>query len=90
EAAKQFRDRFTFTDHALELEFQDKARLTEFLAKARLQRIRRVGLIPLDITERAVDRRDVLPGQPQPGLHLGPMVAGVQHPPPEHPYPLSP
>ena len=35
EAAEQFRDRFTFTDHALGLEFKDKARLTEFLAKAR-------------------------------------------------------
>src|SRR5262245_48318 len=33
EAAEQFRDRFTFTDHALELEFKDKDRLTEFLAK---------------------------------------------------------
>jgi steroid delta-isomerase-like uncharacterized protein len=35
EAADQFRDRFTFTDHALGLEFKDKERLTEFLAKAR-------------------------------------------------------
>ncbi|HKB41375.1 MAG TPA: hypothetical protein VKD72_33425, partial [Gemmataceae bacterium] len=35
EAAEQFRDRFTFTDHALGLEFKDKERLTEFLAKAR-------------------------------------------------------
>ena len=34
EAAEQFRDRFTFTDHALGLEFKDKLRLTEFLAKA--------------------------------------------------------
>ena len=35
EAAEQFRDRFTFTDHALGLEFKDKERLTEFLAKVR-------------------------------------------------------
>jgi steroid delta-isomerase-like uncharacterized protein len=35
EAAEQFGDRFTFTDHALGLEFNDKVRLTEFLAKAR-------------------------------------------------------
>jgi steroid delta-isomerase-like uncharacterized protein len=35
EAAEQFNDRFTFTDHALGLEFKDKVRLTEFLAKAR-------------------------------------------------------
>src|SRR5262245_35837407 len=35
EAAEQFGDRFTFTDHALGLEFKDKERLTEFLAKAR-------------------------------------------------------
>ena len=35
EAADQFSDRFTFTDHALGLEFKDKKRLTEFLAKTR-------------------------------------------------------
>ena len=35
EAAEQFRDQFTFTDHALGLEFKDKERLAEFLAKAR-------------------------------------------------------
>ena len=35
EGADQFSDRFTFTDHALGLEFKDKERLTEFLAKAR-------------------------------------------------------
>ena len=35
EAADQFGDRFTFTDHALELEFTDRERLTEFLAKTR-------------------------------------------------------
>ena len=35
EAAHQFSDRFTFTDHALGLEFKDKERLTEFLAKTR-------------------------------------------------------
>ena len=35
EAAEQFRDRFTYTDHALGLEFKDKERLTEFLAKTR-------------------------------------------------------
>ena len=31
--ANQFNDQFTFTDHALGLEFKDKGRLTEFLAK---------------------------------------------------------
>jgi steroid delta-isomerase-like uncharacterized protein len=31
----QFNDQFTFIDHALELEFRDKGRLTEFLAKIR-------------------------------------------------------
>jgi hypothetical protein len=35
EAAHQFSDQFTFTDHALGLEFKDKERLTEFLAKTR-------------------------------------------------------
>jgi steroid delta-isomerase-like uncharacterized protein len=34
-ATNQFNDQFTFTDHALGLEFRDKRRLTEFLAKAR-------------------------------------------------------
>ena len=33
--ANQFIDQFTFTDHALGLEFKDKGRLTEFLAKIR-------------------------------------------------------
>jgi steroid delta-isomerase-like uncharacterized protein len=33
--ANQFNDQFTFTDHALGLEFKDKGRLTEFLAKTR-------------------------------------------------------
>ena len=33
EAVDQFNDQFTFTDHALGLEFKDKGRLTEFLAK---------------------------------------------------------
>src|SRR4029077_5641919 len=32
-AANQFNDHFTFTDHALGLEFKDKGRLTEFLSK---------------------------------------------------------
>ena len=31
----QFNGQFTFTDHALGLEFKDKGRLTEFLAKIR-------------------------------------------------------
>src|SRR5260370_10932131 len=31
----QFNDHFTFTDHALGLDFKDKERLTEFLAKIR-------------------------------------------------------
>lgn len=35
EVVDQFDDQFTFTDHALELEFKDKGRLTEFLAKIR-------------------------------------------------------
>jgi steroid delta-isomerase-like uncharacterized protein len=35
ELVDQFSDRFTFTDHALGLEFKDKGRLTEFLAKTR-------------------------------------------------------
>jgi steroid delta-isomerase-like uncharacterized protein len=33
--ANQLSDQFTFTDHALGLEFKDKGRLTEFLAKIR-------------------------------------------------------
>ena len=35
ELVDQFDDPFTFTDHALGLEFKDKGRLTEFFAKAR-------------------------------------------------------
>src|SRR5882762_3649249 len=35
EVVDQFNDQFTFTDHALGLEFKDKGRLTEFLAKIR-------------------------------------------------------
>jgi hypothetical protein len=35
EVADQFNDQFTFADHALGLEFNDKERLTEFLAKIR-------------------------------------------------------
>jgi steroid delta-isomerase-like uncharacterized protein len=35
EAADQFSNRFTFADHALGLEFKDKERLAEFLAKTR-------------------------------------------------------
>ena len=33
EVVDQFNDEFTFTDHALGLEFKDKGRLTEFLGK---------------------------------------------------------
>ena len=33
QVADQFNDQFTFTDHALGLEFQEKGRLAEFLAK---------------------------------------------------------
>ena len=33
EVVDQFNDQFTFTDHALGLEFKDKGRLIEFLAK---------------------------------------------------------
>jgi hypothetical protein len=33
EVVDQFNDQFTFTDHALGLEFKDKGCLTEFLAK---------------------------------------------------------
>ena len=35
EVVAQFNDQFTFTDHALGLEFKDKERLIEFLAKIR-------------------------------------------------------
>jgi limonene-1,2-epoxide hydrolase len=35
EVVAQFSDRFTFNDHGVALEFTDKARLTEFLEKAR-------------------------------------------------------
>ena len=35
EVVDQFNDQFTFTDHALGLEFKDKARLTEFWVKIR-------------------------------------------------------
>jgi SnoaL-like domain len=35
EAVDQFDDRFTFTDHALDLEFTDKGRLIEFFQKTR-------------------------------------------------------
>jgi len=35
QAANQFSDQFTFTDHALNLEFKDKKHLTEFLAMTR-------------------------------------------------------
>src|SRR5262249_40023522 len=35
EAAAQFDDQFTFTDHALDLEFTDKSRLIEFFQKTR-------------------------------------------------------
>src|SRR5260370_25051893 len=35
EVLDQFDDHFTFTDHALVLEFTDKGRLTEFLHKSR-------------------------------------------------------
>ena len=35
EAVNQFDDHFTFTDHALDLEFTDKSRLVEFFQKTR-------------------------------------------------------
>jgi SnoaL-like domain len=35
EVADRFDDHFTFTDHALKLEFSDKGRLIEFLQKSR-------------------------------------------------------
>jgi AraC-like DNA-binding protein len=35
EVVEQFDDRFTFTDHALAIEFTDKERFTEFLRKMR-------------------------------------------------------
>ena len=35
EVTDQFNEEFVFTDHALGLEFKDKGRLTEFLAKIR-------------------------------------------------------
>src|SRR4051812_39946309 len=54
----------------------------------RLRRVRRVARGPRPSPRGPVDRGDVLPRQPQPRLHLGPVVAGVQLPPPEHPNPL--
>src|SRR5215831_16324390 len=48
----------------------------------RLQRVGGVGLVPHHVARRPVNRWDVLPAQPQPRLHLGPVVAGVQHTPP--------
>src|SRR5260370_23878924 len=57
----------------------------------RLQRVGGVGLVPLHVARRAVDRRDrLLASQPPPRLHLRPMMAGVQDPPPAHPNPLPP
>jgi hypothetical protein len=50
--------------------------------------VRRVGLLPRHVPRRPVDRRDLPPGQPQPDLDLGPVVAGVEDPPPEGPDPL--
>jgi hypothetical protein len=35
EVVDHFNDQFTFTDHALDVEFKDKGRLREFLAKIR-------------------------------------------------------
>ena len=51
----------------------------------RFQRIGRISLVPFHIAGWSVDRRDVLTRQPQPGLDLGPMVAGVEDSPPERP-----
>src|SRR5882724_2614443 len=42
---------------------------------------------PTSRHRKAVDRRNVLSRQPRPGLHLGPMMAGVQDTSPEHPNP---
>ena len=56
----------------------------------RLQRVSRVGLVPIHVAGLPVGRRDVLPDQPQSGLHLGPMMAGMQNTPPECPNPPYP
>ena len=56
----------------------------------RLQRVRRVGLVPLHVTRRPVDRRDrLVPSQAQPRLHLRPVMAGVQDSSPEDPNPFT-
>src|SRR5262249_26526709 len=55
----------------------------------RFQGVGRIGLVPLHVAGRAVDRGDrLVPGQPQPRLDLGSVVAGVQDAPPEYPDPL--
>ena len=52
EFVDQFDDQFTFNDHALGLEFKDKGRLTEFLAKMRnSSRIPKEGTTPSSVTE---------------------------------------
>ena len=55
----------------------------------RLDRISRIGFAPGYVPGRPVDRRNrLMPGQSQPRLNLGPVMSGMQHPPPEHPNPL--
>src|SRR5262249_36129815 len=61
EAAEQFRDRFTFTDHALGLEFKDKERSTELLAKASPRRIRTLNL---PVASRQMPGRQPITGSP--------------------------
>src|SRR4051794_22165731 len=56
----------------------------------RFQGIGRICLVPFHIARWSVDRRDVLTRQAQPGLDLGPMVAGMEDTPPEGPDSLPP
>src|SRR5260221_1068849 len=50
----QFNGQFTFTDHALGLEFKDKGRLTEFLVKyVNSSRIPKEGTTPSSAAETA-------------------------------------
>jgi hypothetical protein len=54
----------------------------------RLQRVSRIGLVPIHVAGRLVDRWDVLPCQSEPRLHLSPVMAGVQDTTPVDPYPF--
>src|SRR5947208_2915894 len=52
---------------------------------SRFHRVRRIGTGRPYVPRRPVDRRHLLPRQPQPGLDLGAVVAGVEDAPPEDP-----